>query len=96
MGALQRQVQKYLSAEKAYRSRNVSGETEANILENSMRLYCKRNKKRDSCCVERDGPALKLMQAVQILRKCRKFGSLDTESTPRAGPSTSFVIEQKE
>eukprot|EP00171_Calliarthron_tuberculosum_P006774 IDg6774t1 len=74
--ALQKAVQKYLAAERLYRSIPVSGETEEDALRNIMRLYRKRTRTKHSAGVERDGPELKSMGAVSILRCCPKFSAI--------------------
>ena len=45
---LQRQVQKYLAAERAYWSKQVRGEASEDDSENIMRLYCSRKRETDS------------------------------------------------
>ena len=70
---LQRSVQKYLAAEKAYRSKPVSGETSEDAAQNIMKLYCNRAKRTESHGVVRDGPPLRSVGAVEILRRCLNF-----------------------
>ena len=77
---LQRVVQKYLAAEKAYRSKPVSAETSQDCKRNVMHLYCSRNKRKDSYGIFRDGPPLRPLDAVAILRDWPKFGGVHDKS----------------
>jgi len=79
-GTLQRQVQKFLAAERAYHSKPVSGETSQDAADNVMRLYCSRNKKVDNNGFWKDGPPLRSLAAVNILRDCPKFSGIDNSA----------------
>eukprot|EP00171_Calliarthron_tuberculosum_P013065 IDg13065t1 len=61
------------AAKRLYRSQPVSGETEEEALHNIMKLYRSRNTRKDNTGVLRDGPVLKSLVAVCILRQCPKF-----------------------
>ena len=69
---LQRVVQKYLSCERAYNAKPVSGETAEGAAVNIMRLFCNRTKKNDAYGVYCDGSPLRSRPAVEILRGCPK------------------------
>lgn len=59
----------------------VSGETAEDANLNVMRLYCNRTKKADSHGVVRDGPPLRSLVAVEILRHCPKFNGIPSTTT---------------
>lgn len=67
-------MQKYLAADKLYRSRIPSGEVEADTLANIMMLYRKTNrvKTRDGL---RDAPVFKSVAAAILLGSCPKFST---------------------
>ena len=58
-------VQKYLAAENAYRSKPVSGEPSQDNERNITRLYCSRNKRKDSCGIHCDGTPLSTQDVVR-------------------------------
>ena len=92
---LQRLVQKYLSAEKAYNARRVSGETAQDALSNIMRLYCSRSKKRDCNGILRDGQPLRSMLAVDILRNCPKFSGVMAKKSELESTNHSLCLVKK-
>jgi len=69
---LSRVTQKYLGAEKQFRSCTPSGESEEDTLQNVMELYCCQNKYLDKG-VRRNPRPIKFMQTVRILSACPKF-----------------------
>lgn len=71
---LQKQVQKYIAAERLYLSQPESGTTPEEPNTDIMRLYRSRSKKFDTFGVERMAEPLPWMGAVDVLRRCPKFG----------------------
>ena len=70
---LSRVTQKYLAAEKLYRSSMAhSGECEEDALRNIMALYCDTNNYKDKGVLRTPGP-IKSMEAVLYLSKIPKF-----------------------
>ena len=69
-----RVTQKYLSADKQYRSCPPSGETEEQALEHIMCLYRQQNKHMERG-VLRTPPPIKFIEAVRFLAKCPKFSA---------------------
>ena len=70
---LNRTTQKYLAADKLYRSSKVqSGECEEDIKRNIMTLYCETNKYKDKGVLPKPGP-IKFMDAIFYLGKVPKF-----------------------
>lgn len=80
-------IQKYLAAERLSRSQPVSGETEEEVLQNIMVLFRRRTRYKDRNGVWRDGPILKSMGAVQVLRSSPK--STAPGGTPETCPLDS-------
>ena len=91
-GTLERLVQKYLAAKSVYLSKPVSRETSCDAAQNVMRLYCSGNKRKDAYGVLRDGPVLKSMRAVDVLRRCPNFGAqgLKSKDTTRKSNISNY------
>lgn len=71
---LQRWIQKYLACERYCQNYPVSGETSEDFKVRVMRLYRARTKITDKATGnERDGPSLRSLEAVQVLRHIPKF-----------------------
>lgn len=87
-GTLQRLVQKYLASERLYLAKEVSGETQDEIAANILRFFRVRTRTRDRKGNYKDGPVLRSMGAVDVLRRIPKFGgkasgTVDSGSSPR-------------
>ena len=81
---LQRQVQKYLTAERIYYAKpEPSGTTEVEAKHNIMVLFRRRSRKVGTDGNGKDAPPLKSLEAVEILRACPKFCSI-------GGPSRTY------
>lgn len=95
---LQRLVQKYLASERIYMSQpQPSGTTPEETRVNVMKLYCRRTQKPDKDRTMKDGPPLKSLSAVAILRQCPKFSA--TGGSSRTCPNylaSSAILPPKQ
>ena len=76
---IERLIQKYLAAERVYLSKPVSGTAAHDVERTIMKIYCSRNRRKDSYGVIRDGPPLSSSGAVVVLLECLKFGAKDVK-----------------
>lgn len=96
-GTLQRSLEKYLAAERKYLLQPVSGETAEDTKANIMRLYRSHTKKADKSGVVRDGPPLRSLGAVEILRHVPKFNGTVTsnDDTPSVVQNDGDEVNRK-
>ena len=71
-GYISKVAQKYLQADKLYRSQRPSGETEEDTQEAVMKLYQHRNKEKKNGKI-REPPVIKFLDAVFLLSECPKW-----------------------
>eukprot|EP00171_Calliarthron_tuberculosum_P003039 IDg3039t1 len=91
-GTLAKAVQKYLAAERLYLAKPVSGESQDEILANIMRLFRSRTRVRDKNGAFKDGPPLRSMGAVEVLRHLPKFGCGSPTAVGNDGTGTTASI----
>ena len=89
-GTLQRNVQKYIAAERVYLSKLVSGETSLDAEPNIMKLYCSHNRRKDAYGIVLGGAPLRSLEAVAVLRDCPKFGA-KSESNSQNSEADKFT-----